>query len=290
MKKIFINAALFLLVLAGSSWAINDQAGTSGAAFLKMGQSVRAASLGGSFVALADDPSAIFYNPSGLLLTTSRQMSFTQTNWLVGSSYSTICFANPVDENSAFGIGFSRVDFGSIQETTATARTGTGQFFSPGSLLVAIAFAKNTPRAFIGGNIKLFRQNISSYQEDGIGFDLGLLSITPIENLRLGASLLNLGWSGDKALPQTFLLGLEYETARGITLLGDFSLQRDSDPLLHLGAELNPSPVLTLRGGMSGSNFSLGIGFKVKKFNLDYAYVPNADLGDTHRAGITVRF
>ena len=290
MNKLILYLSLTVIALGYPSWAGSEQAGTSGASFLKLDQSVRAASLGGSFVALADDPSAIFYNPAGLLFSKYKQMSFTQTNWLIGSSYSTVCFTNPVNQDNSFGVGLSRIDYGSIQETTATSRTGTGRFFSPGSLLAVFSWARNTPRAFIGANIKYLQQNIDSYQETGIGLDLGLLSATRIDNLTLGVSLLNLGYSGDRALPQTLLIGLDYKNNHGADILGDISLQRDADPSLHLGVEYHPAPVLTVRAGIGNGKFGLGFGVTFPKFILDYAYVPYAELGNTHRAGITVRF
>ena len=295
MKKLALGFSLCLLLIS-SVCAANDQTGTSGAAFLKLGQSVRAASLGGSFVALADDPSTIFYNPAGLQLSGYNRLSFTQTNWLVGSSYSTICYARPIGLHASFGLAISSVSFGGIQETTPTSRTGTGRFFAPGSILGVFSWARDMRWAYLGVNAKIMRQNIDAYQEDGMGIDLGVLTRTPIENLRLGASVLNLGWSGDKALPQTLLLGVDYETNFGAALVGDLRMPRDADSTVHIGVEYRPIAFLILRGGFnnrdvegSGGNYSLGLGLNFLNFNLDYAYVPYAELGETHRAGVTVK-
>ena len=52
-------------------------------------------------------------------------------------------------------------------------------------------------------------------------------------------------------------------------------------------------PFLTLRGGFNtraveaaGGSYSLGLGLHFSGFNVDYAYVPYADLGDSHRIGV----
>lgn len=288
---------LWFLSFGFLAYAASDQVGTSGAAFLKMGQSVRAASLGGSFVALADDPSAIFYNPAGLQLSGYSRFSFTQTNWLINSSYSTICYSRPLGLNDSWGFAISTVSFGGMQETTTTARAGTGRFFTPGSVLGVISWARNTPWAYLGVNAKFMQQNIDTYQESGLGFDLGILTRTPLENIRLGASLLNLGWSGEKALPQTLVLGVNCETNLGATFTGDWRAPRDADPTFHFGVEYRAIPFLALRGGVNtrqvagaGGNYSLGLGFNFMSFNLDYAYVPYAELGEAHRAGVTMKF
>jgi hypothetical protein len=151
--------------------------------------------------------------------------------------------------------------------------------------------------ALVGVSAKMFRQNIDSYQEDGIGMDLGLLSRTPIENLRAGVSLLNIGGSGNAALPLTMLLGADYETGRGLTVAGDLRIPRDNVATLHLGVEYALLSALSLRGGINtrseegaGGNYSLGLGLHIKTFSLDYAYVPYAELGDTHRAGVKLDF
>lgn len=301
MAKLRLLSKLFLILvtvnglLVAPAFAGSEQAGASGAAFLKLSQSVRAASLGGSFVALADDPSAIFYNPAGLQLSGYSRVSFTQTNWLLGSSYSTLCYTRPMGLQDALGLALSYVSFGSIQETTSTSRTGTGRFFTPSSILGVFSWARNLPWAYLGVSAKFMRQNIDTYQEDGIGFDIGLLSRSPIKDIRLGVSILNLGWSGDKALPQTLLFGLNYETGFGANFAGDLRIPRDADLTLHLGAEYKLISFLTLRGGFnsrrvegSGGNYSLGLGFNFKNMCVDYAYVPYAELGDTHRVGVSL--
>ena len=285
---------VWLMVCLGClAHAGNDQAGTSGAAFLKLNQSVRAASLGGSFTALADDPSAIFYNPAGLQLSGNSRFSFTQTSWLMDSTYSTLCYTRPIGESDSLGIALSYAGYGSIQETTANSRTGTGRFFTPNSVLSVVSWAHDLRFAYLGVNAKIMRQNIDAYQDEGMGVDLGILTHTPLENLHLGASIFNLGSSGDKVLPQTILIGLNYKTTFGADFVGDLRMPRDANSTLHFGVEYAPMPFLTLRVGFNtraveaaGGSYSLGLGLHFSGFNVDYAYVPYADLGDSHRIGV----
>jgi threonine dehydratase len=57
-----------LLVACGSAHAaeIFEKVGTFDGQFLKIGVGARAEGMGGAFVAVADDPSAVFWNPAGI--------------------------------------------------------------------------------------------------------------------------------------------------------------------------------------------------------------------------------
>ncbi|MBI5701135.1 PorV/PorQ family protein [Candidatus Saganbacteria bacterium] len=302
MAKLQLLNKIFLIIIAAAlgaspAFAQSDQAGTSGSAFLKLDQSVKAAGLGGAFAALANDPSAIYYNPAGLQMLKNKKLSFTNTNWLVGSNYSTICYAQPSGGSDTFGGSVSYLNYGSIQETTAVSRTGTGRSFAPVSYLGILSWARNMRWGYLGVSAKLLQQNIDSYSENGVGVDAGILSATPMEYLRFGASVLNLGWSGDKVLPYTILMGLAYETNFGLDILADMRIPRDALSTIHLGVEYAPIPLLSLRGGINtkandeaGGNYSLGLGLNLSALNIDYAYVPYADLGATHRIGMEAKF
>ena len=58
---------LLVLLAAGSSYGgTNDKAGTSAYSFLKIWVGARTQAMGGSGVGLADDETALHYNPGGL--------------------------------------------------------------------------------------------------------------------------------------------------------------------------------------------------------------------------------
>ncbi len=56
---------------------------TTSAQFLKIGVGARAASLGESFVAIADDASSLYWNPAGITLAPDRSIYFARTKWAV---------------------------------------------------------------------------------------------------------------------------------------------------------------------------------------------------------------
>jgi hypothetical protein len=64
---ISLMLVILLLVTTAKSYSQEvKKVGTSSAAFLKIPVGSRGASMGSAFVSLADDPSALYWNPGGL--------------------------------------------------------------------------------------------------------------------------------------------------------------------------------------------------------------------------------
>src|SRR6185369_10023297 len=67
---------------ARAQFALGEQrAGTSSGTFLKIGVGARATGLGESFVAVANDPSAIYWNPAGLASVLRQEVLFSHASW-----------------------------------------------------------------------------------------------------------------------------------------------------------------------------------------------------------------
>jgi hypothetical protein len=74
-------------------------------------------------------------------------------------------------------------------------------------------------------------------------------------------------------------------------------LPSDDSANAHLGVEYRFSNGIAFRGGyITGSSFdfpsglSAGIGYDSLSYQVDYAFVPYGDLGNTHRISFTIRF
>ena len=61
----------------------SQRAGTAMGQFLKIGVGGRAASMGEAFVAVANDASALYWNPAGITQLEKNQVIFSRTNWPV---------------------------------------------------------------------------------------------------------------------------------------------------------------------------------------------------------------
>ncbi|MCC5914380.1 MAG: type IX secretion system outer membrane channel protein PorV [Balneolaceae bacterium] len=81
MKKVITLLTLSFLLLIGLSPA-KAQVGITAVPFLKIEPDSRGAGMGNTGVALADNASAIFWNPAGLAFQNQNQVSLTHANWL----------------------------------------------------------------------------------------------------------------------------------------------------------------------------------------------------------------
>jgi long-subunit fatty acid transport protein len=81
MKKAY-SLALFALIFLFSIPAAKAQVGITAVPFLQIEPDSRGAGMGGSGVAIADNASAVFWNPAGLAFQNQNQVSITHANWL----------------------------------------------------------------------------------------------------------------------------------------------------------------------------------------------------------------
>ena len=89
MKKIMrristgcLALAALLMLSMGFAQHAHAQAGTSAVVFLKIEPDSRAAGMGNAGIALADNASAMFWNPAGLAFQTGTELGITHSNWL----------------------------------------------------------------------------------------------------------------------------------------------------------------------------------------------------------------
>ena len=67
---------------ARAQFTLGEQrAGTASGTFLRIGLGARATGMGESFVAVANDPSAIYWNPAGLASLQRRELAISHVQW-----------------------------------------------------------------------------------------------------------------------------------------------------------------------------------------------------------------
>jgi len=72
-----------------------QRAGTSSATFLRIGVGARAVAMGETFVAVANDPSAIYWNPAGLASLQRRELSISHVQWPADIGYDHVTLTLP---------------------------------------------------------------------------------------------------------------------------------------------------------------------------------------------------
>jgi hypothetical protein len=197
--------------------------------FLLIEPGARASGMGESYVAIADDATASYFNPAALYGQTKHQVGLTHMKWLPGladdMSYNFLAYAQPVEGWGNIGLNLSLLDLG---EQTRTDERGNVQGnFSSYDLAVSAAYgAQIADNMSAGIGLKFIRSNLATTgagieRGKGVGnsfaADLGLLwHLTP--TLNFGAALRNMGpkiayidASQADPLPQHLVLGMAYK-------------------------------------------------------------------------------
>jgi hypothetical protein len=169
--------------------------GTSAAAMLEIGVGARAEALGGAFVAVADDPSALYWNPAGIAIVPSLAIQATKTEWFVGTTFNAIDLVVPVNAwNSGLGFHLAMLDYGSSPVRTIFRPEGTGETYSSFDFVAGVYWAMRiTDRVSVGLGAKYFKQKLWHVSGSTLAADLAILFDTPLPGLRLGGAISNLG-------------------------------------------------------------------------------------------------
>jgi len=278
-------------VLLIAAWMVPAHAqlvtkvGTTAAKFLSIPVGARALGMGGAFVALADDPSALYWNPAGAARMYQSEVLFSHMNWIADVNFNYAAIVLPLEGAGTAGINFTSLTMEEMERTTEAQPDGTGQFFSVGSFAVGVSYARNLTDWFsIGGTVKYVNEYIWNSKSKAFGFDLGTLFTTPFEGIKFGAAIANYGerlqMSGDDLLvqkdvssnagndpnvnadlrtdqydlPLVVRIGLAYEPLSSedqhLVLAVDAAHPNDNSESINLGGEYSLfQKMLSLRGG-----------------------------------------
>lgn len=127
MRKIALSlTALFLMT--GAFTTSNAQVGITAVPFLQIEPDSRGAGMGNTGVAIADNASAIFWNPAGLAYQSQNQISITHANWLPAFN-ADLFYDYAVGTYYVEGIGTigGHITFLNLGEQTRTDETGLEQ-------------------------------------------------------------------------------------------------------------------------------------------------------------------
>jgi len=298
MRKIILAVLVGSLILSSGAFSYANGVGTTGASCLKLGVGARAVAMGEAFSAVADDVTAIYWNPAGLTQIKGTQLGATHTQWLEGINYEKLGYVSS-HKGSAFGLAVNWLNTGSIEETTLVYPEGTGNTFEANSTLITLAYAHKVGKNLsLGGSIKYIGEKFEKESATTYGFDLG--GFYKKSRLSLALGVQNIGskekfMEEEDPLPLNYRLGMAYTLSK-LKLALDVNKPIDNEVNFHTGVEWYLTNTFALRAGYKsgpediGSGITAGLGFKFKNVNIDYAYVPYEDFGNAHRISLTVNF
>lgn len=210
MKKAKVLWLLTLAVLGPHlAWG-QAKVGTAGAQFLELGVSARAAAMGDAFVSLANDATALYYNPAGLTQLSGKQAVFSGVQLPADMQLGFVGFVLPVAKlGGQMGVSVYGLNSGDIEETDYGHPSGTGRTFGVFDLAVALSYARSLTDHFsMGVTAKFiqesfngvgFRITPSGGQESidehsrGWAADVGTLYDTGFRGFRIAMSITNFG-------------------------------------------------------------------------------------------------
>jgi len=311
------SAALLLpglvLLLTGLSGGAARAGTTTGFAFLDLPAGARQAALGGTGVASASGPLALYWNPAGLAAapgdTPATGRVVADHNEGIQSFRQELVGGQVVHGPTSIGLALNAHYSEAIEQ-----RDDLGNLlgsFGATDVAAALGFAgQAAPGLRLGGSINWVREDLAGNAASALGLSAGgIYDVPGVKGLAFGAALRNLGKSPafktasgadgtPVEQPRTLSVGASYggrignarfrAAADAVKLRGDSTEGR-------LGIEVSPTPTWSLRGGwmlgQDAADLTAGLGVAVGRFHIDYAFVPyHEQLGNSHNASIEAAF
>lgn len=297
--------ALALAPGAAAQFYGSERAGTDGFQSLQIPIDARGAALGEAAVAMADDASALFWNPalaSRATLTNATVAGLATARYHVDTDIHYLGAIRRLDTPfGVFNVGLSvqALDGGRMDETTELQPDGTGRTFGYSEVAAGLTVSQALTDLFsYGVTAKYVRLATADVSASAPVFDLGVYYQVGTTGVALGVAIRNFavadatpGGSVEVILPDgsretrtqfegitpptQFMLGVTYDVLRsaqhGLTLSSQLANPADNSERLSLGAEYLWSQTLAVRGGYQigrdeSSLPSFGFGFLVPDF------------------------
>ncbi len=302
-RSLFFQAVVLVSCIAFAPAGALAATGEAGFAFLKLGVGARPMGMGSAYVALAADPTAVYWNPAGLAASEGAQVIAMHNEWILDFKQEFAAVSGPIGPGTA-GVGLS----GFYSSSDFEKRDDVGNLighFGFNDLSVTGSYAYRFTREVAGGlAVKYIREMIDQENAATVAFDLGGRFAVGRSGLTLGAALQNLGgkpkFDADPfPLPRTIRVGAALTKAvPGLQGVGALSAElrkaRGEDSRFHLGGEFEFKERVALRAGAKfgydDESMSFGLGLKRGRIGFDYALVPlSSDLGTTHFFSLSAR-
>ncbi|MCK4641911.1 MAG: PorV/PorQ family protein [Candidatus Marinimicrobia bacterium] len=259
--------------------------GTTSAPFLKIEPGARAVAMGGAFVAVDNDATAIYWNPAGIARLPKTEIILIHTQWLAGTSFDFAGFILPLGTLGTIGASITSLSMSEMKVRTVFYPEGTGEKYGAGDVAIGLSYARNlTDRFSIGFNGKYIQQHIWHMSSSAFAVDIGTLFTTQFNGMKIGMSISNFGTkmrldgkdtsikydldpikygnndripanleTDDFSLPLLFRVGLAMDVLKSsrnrITLAIDAVHPNDNTENLNLGTEYIFNNMISLRTG-----------------------------------------
>lgn len=245
--------------------------------------SARSASLGGAFVAVADDPSAVVDNAAGIAGITAPSFlaTYHRPYGVDGLDEGCLSAVVPVSGVTLGASWFHRGVHDALSED-----------------LVSLALARDLKRTSedaslsVGATVDLARVSAEldgATARTAITFGAAVL-LRPFAFIGLGYSVRNLNepsfdliaGGGDTRLRRAQAFGVSYYWEQRLLATAEWRQDAEGDWRARGGLELRVENHVLLRGGLDGGRASTGVGIRAGGVTADIAMASHDDLGATY--------
>jgi len=292
---------------------IFEKVGTFDGQFLKIGVGARGEGMGGAFVAVADDATALYWNAAGIarIDADKSELSLNHANWPGDLSFDQVGYVFHMKKiPGAFGVHARALSMQPMEETTANQPYGTGSTFDAGMMAFGFTYARSFTEKFSAGvTANLLHEGLADYSQQGMAFDIGTLyDVGNGAHMKIGMAISNIG-SEIKFIDRSARIPSIFRVGTSATLMQtsdqkligsfEFSHPPDNSERMNVGAEYSFKKYLFLRGGYNihydSEGIAGGVGFHFPvsvagMADMDYSYTDMRDLGGAHRFSLRFQF
>jgi len=284
MRKIL--TVIFIIFLGTGLFAQNDGSANTGLTFLKLGVGARSIAMGDAFSSVADDGTAVIYNPARLNSGLNNNVTIMYNSAMQDLTNNYI--GTKVKFNK-LGIGFGLLKTSVSDIEVRTIPGAPIDKFDAQNISMNLALCYELYKNLTFGiSSKLIYEKIYIEEASGVGFDIGTNFIK--DDLSVSFVLSNLGSINalketSSKLPTAVRFGGAYNFRKNnlnfILALDGFKVLDGGKMHINSGAEIGYKDLLFIRLGYQtayeNKGFTSGLGLKYKGILLDYAFIPYSD-------------
>ncbi|MCH7761897.1 hypothetical protein IIA15_10945 [candidate division TA06 bacterium] len=256
MRKWILIALLSFLIPEGS------HAGSNAAAFLDIGVGARAMGMGGSFVAIADDATATYWNPAGIGRLRDPELAIATTGSPLGTGnvlgnvedlsqsgdqHRFLSFVTPIGSGGRYGnVGLSFIQFGlgEIEFMDFEYDAPVMVEYAENAYILTYGIEVVPDELFVGVDVKILQQSfkeIDGASASGFSPDFGIL-YSPKEGLMLGLAAqaqTKMNWKNGHSddIPAKTKAGIAYSANDSWLFAAEFRQKTDQSLKGHIGGE-----------------------------------------------------